>query len=260
MITTIIDAIVQFVEDLGYVGIFIMTFIESSFLPIPAEITMIPAGYLVSQGVMNAWIVMIAATAGSIGGASLNYWIALRFGRNLLLKYRKFFFITEAKLLKMESFFEEHGNISTFTGRLLPGVRHFISFPAGLARMNLARFSFYTGLGGGLWMGALLVVGYVLGENSDTAKQFVLLLAGKFVVGAALLVGAYVLYHRYKQKKKLDKLVRDALAQEDAIQPSVEDDLKTTSCLSQKQNEDAQTPPPPPPPLPKGDGETPDER
>ncbi|MBM3617775.1 MAG: DedA family protein [Alphaproteobacteria bacterium] len=249
MITTIIDAIVQFVEDLGYVGIFIMTFIESSFLPIPAEITMIPAGYLVSQGVMNAWIVMVAATAGSIGGASLNYWIALRFGRNLLLKYRKFFFITEAKLLKMEAFFEEHGNISTFTGRLLPGVRHFISFPAGLARMNIARFAFYTGLGGGLWMGALLVVGYVLGENSETAKQFVLLLAGKFIIGAALLVGAYVLYHKYKQRRKLEKLVREALAKEDAV-VNEEEALKRTTSLSQKPDGDVNTPPPPPPPLP----------
>lgn len=252
MITVIIDAIVQFVKDLGYVGIFIMTFIESSFLPIPAEITMIPAGYLVSQGEMNAWIVMIAATAGSIGGASLNYWIALRFGRNLLLKYRKFFFITEAKLLKMETFFEEHGNISTFTGRLLPGVRHFISFPAGLARMNIARFTFYTGLGGALWMGALLMVGYVLGENSETAKQFVLLLAGKFIIGAILLVGAYVLYHRFKQKRKLDKLVREALAQGDAVVTVPEEDvLKSSTSLSQQASNGGQTtPPPPPPPLP----------
>lgn len=214
MIEYLIDLIVQFVKDLGYVGIFIMTFIESSFLPIPAEITMIPAGYLVSQGEMNGWIVMIAATAGSIGGASLNYWIALRFGRNLLLKYSKFLFITEAKLIKIEAFFEEHGNISTFTGRLLPGVRHFISFPAGLARMNIARFSFYTGLGGGLWMYALLLVGYFLGENADVAKQFVFALAGKFIIGAVLLVLGYVVFHRYRQRKKLDKLVRETLGKE----------------------------------------------
>lgn len=214
MIESLIDLIVQFVKDLGYVGIFIMTFVESSFLPIPAEITMIPAGYLVSQGEMNGWIVMIAATAGSIGGATLNYWIAWRFGRGLLLKYSKMFFITEAKLLKIEAFFEEHGNISTFTGRLLPGVRHFISFPAGLARMNLARFMFYTGLGGGLWMYALLMVGYFLGENADVAKQFVLALAGKFVIAAAVIVGAYVVYHRYKQRKKLERLVAESLARE----------------------------------------------
>lgn len=214
MIESLIDLIVQFVKDLGYVGIFIMTFVESSFLPIPAEITMIPAGYLVSQGEMNGWIVMIAATAGSIGGASLNYWIAWRFGRGLLLRYSKFFFITEAKLLKIEAFFEEHGNISTFTGRLLPGVRHFISFPAGLARMNIGRFIFYTGLGGGLWMFALLMVGYFLGENAEVAKQFVLALAGKFIIGAALLVAVYIIFHRYQQRKKLERLVAESLARE----------------------------------------------
>lgn len=214
MIESLIDLIVQFVKDLGYVGIFIMTFVESSFLPIPAEITMIPAGYLVSQGEMNGWIVMIAATAGSIGGASLNYWIAWRFGRGLLLRYSKFFFITEAKLLKIEAFFEEHGNISTFTGRLLPGVRHFISFPAGLARMNIGRFIFYTGLGGGLWMFALLMVGYFLGENAEVAKQFVLALAGKFIIGAALLVAVYIILHRYQQRKKLERLVAESLARE----------------------------------------------
>lgn len=210
----IIDFIVQFVKDLGYVGIFIMTFVESSFLPIPAEITMIPAGYLVSQKEMNGWIVMIAATAGSIGGASLNYWIALRFGRNLLLKYSRFFFITEQKLIKIETFFEEHGNISTFTGRLLPGVRHFISFPAGLARMNIGRFIFYTGLGGAMWMGALLAVGYFLGENAEVARQFVVILAGKFFIAAVLLIAGYVWYHRYKKRKKLELYVRDALAKE----------------------------------------------
>lgn len=216
MFESLIAYIVLFVKSLGYIGIFIMTFVESSFLPIPAEITMIPAGYLVSQGEMNGWIVMLAATAGSIGGASLNYWIAWRFGRNLLLRYSRWFFITEQKLIKMEEFFEEHGNISTFTGRLLPGVRHFISFPAGLARMNIGRFVFYTGLGGALWMFALLMVGFFLGENEETAKKFVLMLAGKFILVAVLVVGLYIWYHRRKKRKQVEALVREAMNEQAA--------------------------------------------
>ena len=128
--------IVWLVESLGYFGLFFMTFIESTFIPIPAEITLIPAGYLVQKGEMNGILVWICATLGTLGGSLTNYYIAYFFGRKLFISKGKYFFMDKTKLEAIERFFLNHGAISTFTGRLLPGVKHFISFPAGLAKMD----------------------------------------------------------------------------------------------------------------------------
>lgn len=160
-----VEWLVEFVQSLGYLGIFIMTFVESTFVPLPAELTMIPAGYLVQQGKMHFWIVFFAAVLGTVGGAYLNYWIAKRYGRDLFIRYGKYFMMTDEKLAKLERFFANHGAISTFTGRLLPGIRHYISFPAGLAKMKLSTFFIYTTLGGAIWMMCLLLLGYFIGEN-----------------------------------------------------------------------------------------------
>jgi membrane protein DedA with SNARE-associated domain len=165
-----IQWLVEIVDQLGYVGIFIMTLIESTFVPIPAEVTMIPAGYLVQQGHMNFWGVFAASVAGTVIGAYINYWIAKHYGRRLFTKYGKFFMLTPKKLKKLEGFYKQHGSLSTFLGRLLPGIRHYISFPAGLAKMNLGKFFFYTSLGGAIWMAVLLFIGYKIGDNEDLVK------------------------------------------------------------------------------------------
>lgn len=164
--------LVEFVHHLGYVGIFIMTFVESTFVPIPAEVTMIPAGYLVHQGKMEFIPALIASILGCVGGSYLNYWIAKRFGRDLFIRYGKYLMMTPAKLTKLENFFYEHGVISTLTGRLIPGLRHYISFPAGLAKMKISKFIVYTALGGGIWMAVLLGLGYYIGENEDLVLAY----------------------------------------------------------------------------------------
>lgn len=163
--------LVDFVDHLGYVGIFIMTLIESTFVPIPSEVTMIPAGYLVQQGKMNFWWVFLASVAGTVIGAYINYWIAKHYGRKLFTKYGKYFMMTPQKLRKLEKFYSQHGSLSTFIGRLLPGIRHYISFPAGLAKMNIGKFFFYTTLGGAIWMAILLVVGYKIGDNEELVRM-----------------------------------------------------------------------------------------
>jgi membrane protein DedA with SNARE-associated domain len=163
--------LVDFVDHLGYLGIFIMTLIESTFVPIPSEVTMIPAGYLVQQGKMNFWWVFLSSVAGTVIGAYVNYWIAKHYGRKLFTKYGKYFMMTPQKLEKLEGFYSQHGSLSTFIGRLLPGIRHYISFPAGLAKMNLGKFFLYTSLGGAIWMAVLLVVGYKIGDNEDMVRQ-----------------------------------------------------------------------------------------
>lgn len=193
--------IVEFVHDTGYVGIFVMTFLESTFLPIPSEITMVPAGYLVFQGKMDFWLVFIASVLGTAGGALLNYAIAYRFGRPLLQKYKRFFFLNDQRINKIEVFFDKHGEISTFTGRLLPGVRHFISIPAGIAKMNINKFFIYTSLGGGLWMLALIGVGYYIGDNEAVIRDTLEKLIGFIVVGSVFFIAGYAYYQRKKKSK-----------------------------------------------------------
>ena len=165
MFGQIIETIVNFIGDMGYLGIFVMMFIESSFIPFPSEVVMIPAGYLAYRGDMNPVIATLVGVAGSLVGALLNYWLALQFGREFLIRFGKYFFFSESSMQKMEAYFTKHGEISTFVGRLIMGVRQYISLPAGLARMNLAKFCFYTSLGAGIWVIILVWIGYAIGAT-----------------------------------------------------------------------------------------------
>lgn len=193
----LLNWLVEFVHDLGYFGIFFMTFIESTFVPIPAEVTMLPAGYLVQQGKLNFWLVFLSSVVGTVGGAYFNYWIAKRYGRDLFDRYGKYLMVTPKKMEKLERFFEQHGAISTFIGRLIPGLRHYISFPAGLARMKRMPFLLYTALGGGIWMMILLIVGYKIGENQALAKVYLPWIK----VGLFAVLAAVVAYYFIKRKK-----------------------------------------------------------
>ena len=192
--------LVEVVNHLGYVGIFIMTFVESTFVPIPAEVTMIPAGYLVHQGEMKFLPALLASICGTVGGSYLNYWIAKKYGRDLFIRYGKYLMMTPAKLTKLENFFYEHGAVSTFTGRLIPGLRHYISFPAGLARMNLNKFVLYTGLGGGIWMSVLLGLGYYIGENEDLVMAY-LPMAKIGVIALVAVVGTFYVWRARRRAK-----------------------------------------------------------
>ena len=172
MLTNIINFIVETVGSLGYTGIFIMMFLESSFFPFPSEVVMIPAGYLAYKGEMNIYLVVLFGILGSLAGALFNYYFAIKLGRAFLMRYGKYILISEETIEKMEEFFKKHGHISTFSGRLIPVVRQYISLPAGLARMNLFVFSLYTSLGAGIWVIILTLLGYFLGGNEDLIKEY----------------------------------------------------------------------------------------
>ncbi len=190
--------LVDMIFQMGYLGVFALMAIESSFIPFPSEIVLVPAGYLASKGEMSFILIFISALAGSMVGAFINYFGALFIGRTLLEKYGKYVFIKNETLDKMDRFFEAHGHISTFTGRLIPGIRQLISIPAGLSHMNLKVFSFYTALGAGLWSFILIILGYVMGENEELIKTYLHQIT--FVaVGSALLIG---LIYYYIQRKK----------------------------------------------------------
>ena len=200
MIHEYAQLLVDLIFDWGYLGIFIMMAIESSFVPFPSEIVLIPAGYLASQGEMNIGLILLSALAGSLIGAFVNYFLALTLGRAILVNYGKYFFIKEKSLLKMEEFFEKHGHISTFTGRLIPGIRQLISIPAGLARMNLAEFSLFTALGAGIWALVLTMLGYIFGENQELISHYL----SQITLGVvALLVVLIFVYYKIKTKRSL---------------------------------------------------------
>ena len=199
MLGDFINFIVQTVGEWGYAGIFLMMFLESSFFPFPSEVAMIPAGYLAHQGQMSLVLAWCAGTAGSLAGAVFNYYLCYFFGRELVLKYGKYVGITKVKMRKFEAFFKRHGEISTFNCRLIPGIRQYISLPAGLAKMNLFKFSLYTTIGAGIWVAILLAVGWYLGKNYDKSAFSHIVVALLAAVG--LLTTLYIVYVKRLSKK-----------------------------------------------------------
>ena len=200
MIHEIAQFLINQIGDMGYVGIFLLMFLESTFFPFPSEIIMIPAGYLAYQGEMNPYMVIFVGILGSVAGALLNYYLAMHLGRKIILKYGKYFFIKEETLNKLDIFFAKHGEISTFTGRLIPGIRQLISLPAGLARMNMAKFSFYTAIGAGIWVVVLVGVGYVVGSNQKLISEYMKSATLIALVSIVLIIIFYVVRNRRRNK------------------------------------------------------------
>ncbi|MHB1334310.1 MAG: DedA family protein [Sulfuriferula sp.] len=188
------------VHDWGYAGIFILMALESTVLPVPSELVLIPAGYLAYQGHLSLPLVLISATLGCLAGASLNYAFALWVGRPFLERYGKYFFVRPALLHKTDVFFERHGKISTFTGRLIPGIRHLISLPAGLARMNIVAFALYTSLGAGLWSSVLTLLGYFIGGNELLLKEYLKYLSAGVIIFVVLAITIYWQWQKRNNK------------------------------------------------------------
>ncbi|MBR1964286.1 MAG: DedA family protein [Muribaculaceae bacterium] len=158
-----------FVENANYLFVFVFMVIESSFIPFPSEVVVPPAAYLAcTKGDMNIVMVVVVATMGAIVGALINYYLAKWIGRPIVYRFANSKFghaclIDESKVQTAEQYFDKHGAISTFIGRLIPAVRQLISIPAGLARMNIWVFVLFTGLGAILWNVILAALGWWLG-------------------------------------------------------------------------------------------------
>lgn len=203
----IIDWIVQTVGAFGYIGIFVMMLIESSIFPLPSEVVMIPAGYLCAKGEMNLVIVIVLGTLGSIAGALLNYYLAVKLGRKLILKYGHYVFFKPETLEKVEVFFKMHGSFSTFTGRLIPVIRHYISLPAGLARMNVWLFCFYTGFGAAIWVSILTFLGYYFGQNEALLNEHLHTITIAVIVFIVIFAAIYIWLHKKKERKRRAKKI-----------------------------------------------------
>ncbi|MCX8159022.1 MAG: DedA family protein [Candidatus Pacearchaeota archaeon] len=191
----------------GYLGIFILMAIESSFIPFPSEIVMIPAGYLVFKGQMSFFLVFFFGVLGSLTGALINYLIALSLGRKLteklINKYGKFMFINKEGLVKADRFFLNHGEITTFIGRLIPVIRQLISLPAGFSKMVLSRFIIFTSIGASIWVAILIYVGYLFGENQELIKQNLHLITIWLILISTIILLIYIIFKIKKSSSKL---------------------------------------------------------
>jgi membrane protein DedA with SNARE-associated domain len=166
-----LETILGYIDRLGYIGVMALMFIESSFIPFPSEVVIPPAGYLASQGKMELDLVIISGTLGSLLGAIFNYIIAAKLGRPFFERYGKKFLVNKKTLNKAERFFLKHGGISTFLGRLLPGIRQYISLPAGFLKMPFLSFCLFTTLGAGIWVTILAIMGYYFGQNQELLQR-----------------------------------------------------------------------------------------
>ena len=191
MLHAVIGWLVETIGAMGYIGIALLMGLESSFFPFPSEVVMIPAGYLASRGEMNIVIVIFSGVIGSLIGALFNYALAVKLGRPALLKWGKWLFLPEEKFIYVEKFLKKHGEIGTFIGRLIPVIRQYISFPAGLVRMPLWRFSLFTGLGAGLWVTILALIGYYVGENEELVVEWSKTALFWVFIGCIILVLGY---------------------------------------------------------------------
>ena len=202
----------------GFVLIFVFMTIESSFIPFPSEVVMIPAGFLACRGGLTTgipWLDMILAIvcglAGSMAGAYINYYLAVWLGRPFLHRYGKYFFLKEAALDRAEEVFREYGELATFVCRLLPAIRQIISIPAGLSRMDIKRFSFFTALGAGLWTVVLALIGWYFATLAGDMSYQQMIIRGKqmihdnyiyVIIVLAVLTAAYLWVHHKIMKKK----------------------------------------------------------
>lgn len=162
---------------MNYIDIIILMAIESSFIPFPSEVVIPPAAALASQGKLNLILIILYSVLGSLIGAMFNYGIAYFLGRPLIYKFvnsklGKILLLKEKTVKRSEEFFNKSGAISTLIGRLIPGVRQLISVPAGLAKMNLISFIFFTALGSLIWDSMLAALGYFIGANETLIKQY----------------------------------------------------------------------------------------
>ena len=203
ILTAITSWLVETVGSMGYAGISALMFLESSFFPFPSEVVMPPAGYLAWKGEMSLLGVLVSGIAGSILGALFNYWFAVKFGRPFILKYGKYFFISEESVAKADAFFVKHGHVSTLVGRLLPVIRQYISLPAGIARMPLGTFTLFTTLGAGVWVAVLTFVGYMLGEHQEFLAQYLHVITLGCVALAVVIALGYLLWLRMRKKNQI---------------------------------------------------------
>ncbi len=204
--------ITTLLSNLNYPTILFLMLLESTVIPVPSELVVAPAAYHAASGELNVLLVVLFATIGADLGASINYFVALYVGRPVIYKFAnsrwgKLCLLNQQKVEKSERYFDEHGIVATLTGRLIPGIRHLISIPAGLARMSYWKFLLYTTIGAGLWHAILAAMGWYLStfvledQLESTIEQYNHYIVGA-IVGIVVLVIAYFVAKKVFQRKR----------------------------------------------------------
>ena len=198
--------IIATISTLGYGGVVLLMAIESACIPLPSEIIMPFSGYLVYTGRFNLWLVALAGAIGCVLGSMVAYWVGMYGGRPLIEKYGKYVLISRHDLDLADRWFTRYGEVIIFASRLLPVVRTFIAFPAGVARMNVPRFIIYTFLGSLPWCLGLAYVGQVLGEQWDkNAALKAWFHRFDFLIGIIILAAAIWWVWRHLKHARADK-------------------------------------------------------
>jgi membrane protein DedA with SNARE-associated domain len=208
MIARVLEILSRFIvgtiSTLGYSGVVLLMAIESACIPLPSEIIMPFSGYLVSKGEMNLWLVGVAGAVGCVVGSMLAYWVGMYGGRPVIEKYGRYILISHHDLDLADRWFAKYGEIIVFVSRLLPAIRTFIAFPAGVARMNIARFIIYTFAGSLPWCIGLAYVGQKLGEKWDKDPTLKTLFHRfDFVIGILIVIAAaWWIWRHVRHSKK----------------------------------------------------------
>lgn len=213
-----LDTIAALAPTWGLLFIFVFMAIESSFIPFPSEVVMIPAGFLAARGelgfgtpLLALWVTIAVGVLGSLAGAFINYYLALWVGKPFLEKYGRWFFLKPAALERACEVFNQYGAATTFICRMVPAIRQLISIPAGIAKMPIGSFTLFTGLGAGVWTTILAFVGYGLGKSAGAISYLELCTKGKemasahlpLVIGSALFfVVVYVLLSKWVMRRR----------------------------------------------------------
>ncbi len=184
----------------GYPFVFLFIMLESTLVPIPSELVMPFAGFMASQGKFSLPVILVINSVGALVGSGICYWIGVVGGKPFLVKYGKYFLVTQHEIARTEAFFARHGNKTILIGRFLPVIRHIISVPAGIARMPLPGFFLQTFLGSTVWGGVLIVLGYYVGANwkvfSNALKHVAHIIAAILVLALVALAIRFVVRRR----------------------------------------------------------------
>lgn len=188
-------------SNLNYATVYFLMLLESTVVPVPSELVVAPAAYHSAAGHINIWLVILFATLGAMTGASINYLAGYYLGRPIIYKFANsrlghLCLLNQSKVEKSEKYFDDHGMVATITGRLIPGIRHLISIPAGLAKMNYWKFLLYTTIGAGAWHAILALLGWYLHDVvPEEQLNDKILEYGEYIKVAICLVAAVALVY-----------------------------------------------------------------
>ena len=207
LIEILANMVIFVISFSGYAGVFFLMLVESCGVPMPSEVTMPFAGFLVFQGKIQFWLIVFLGAFGNLIGSLLAYYIGSKGGRPLIEKYGKYILINHHDLDVADKWFLKHGDFTVFFGRLLPVVRTYISFPAGISKMNLKKFSFYTFLGALPWCFLFTWLGVKMGANWNLIREKLHNFDMLMLILVVMSIGLYIYKHLKKRKKNSENII-----------------------------------------------------